>query len=129
MLFLACNTSLCSTVPTTSVPTKPNLCTTEEDRSTQLFQSTIDKAAGLKRVSKCPEQAREFKFFGFQRNHVGTEVLETKNIVKRAENCKKHLNFRCFLFLGALKQHGRARNVKNQLEGISPDILVPFSAQ
>ena len=36
---------------------------------------------------------RELELCGFQRDHVGTEVLEAKNIVKRAENCKKHLNF------------------------------------
>ena len=55
--------------------------------------STIDKGTGLNRVSKCPEQARELEFFGFQRDHVGTEVLEAKNIVKRAKNHQKHLNF------------------------------------
>ena len=57
----------------------------------------------------------------------------------RALRNKKHRKFRCFLrflaifliflFLGALKQHGCTRNIKNQSEGISPDILIPFSAQ
>ena len=33
---------------------------------------------GLQRVSKCPEWARELEFCGFQRDHVGAEVLEAK---------------------------------------------------
>ena len=71
----------------------------------------------------------ELEIFGFQRDHVGTEVLEAKNIVKRAENRKKHLNFPCFLSLAALKPHGRARDCKVYTQGFMPDDLIPISTR
>ena len=74
-----------------------------------------------------PEQAREFEFFGFQRDHMGTEVLESKSIVKRAENLQKHLNFRSFLSLAALKSDGRARNSKFYVQWLMPNDLIPIS--
>ena len=60
------------------------------------------------------------------RDHVVTGVLESKNLSKRAKKRRNSLNFDHFLFLEALKPHGRAGNLKNQLKGFFPDILTPF---
>ena len=61
------------------------------------------------------------------RDHVVTELLQSKNLSKSAKNRQNSLNFISFSFLEALKLHGRARNLKYQLEGFPPDILVPIS--
>ena len=50
------------------------------------------------------------------RDHVVTGLLESKNLSKRAKKRRNSLNFDHFLFLEALKPHGRAGNLKNQLK-------------
>ena len=74
------------------------------------FNQLLAKLQGCKGYQNLWGKPENLNFFGFQRDHVGTEVLEAKNVVNRAKNCKKHLNFQCFLSLAAPKWDGRARN-------------------
>jgi hypothetical protein len=54
------------------------------------------------------------------------ELLQAKILPKRAKNHQKSLNFQGFWPLAALKPRGHTKNLKIQLIGFLPNILVPL---
>ena len=83
------------------------MCTHWGRKTWFLFQFTIDKGTtGLEGVSKRQEECTHYHFLGFQVDHMVSELLDAKNLSKRAKKCQKWQNLGCFLFLAALKPHG-----------------------
>ena len=85
---------------------------TEEDRIDFYFNSLLAKVLGWKGVSKHWEEHTEYQFLGFQVDHVVSELLDAKKPLKKEPKSAKNDKFTLFLFLAALKPHGRPRNMK-----------------
>ena len=80
-------------------------------------------------MSKCPGGIPLIDFLGFQRDHVVLELLETKNDRNLGYFYAFWLFLRGFFTLTPLQPRGRAWDPGIQLEGLIPEILVPFTTR